>query len=184
MNQTTTRPRTADRTRLIGCPSALVPLAGTFARERAFALRVMASCGRWAFVLLAVIHGCAAHVDHPDVRAVLDRQAAAWNQGNLDGYLAAYWNSDELTFSSNGEETHGYQTLCERYKRGYPNRDAMGELFFDEIEIARKSDEHAEVSGRYHLKRPASPQSGRFYLRMQRLDGGWFIVLDKTVSER
>ncbi|HXH41663.1 MAG TPA: hypothetical protein VNN08_23770, partial [Thermoanaerobaculia bacterium] len=32
------------------------------------------------------------------IRAVLDAQAAAWNRGDIDGYMAGYANSDETMF--------------------------------------------------------------------------------------
>ena len=33
-------------------------------------------------------------------QAVLDAQVSAWNAGDLDGFMAGYWNSEELKFLS------------------------------------------------------------------------------------
>ncbi|HNG96278.1 MAG TPA: DUF4440 domain-containing protein, partial [Acidobacteriota bacterium] len=32
-----------------------------------------------------------------EVRAVLDAQVAAWNRGDLEGFMKGYWRSPELT---------------------------------------------------------------------------------------
>ena len=44
-----------------------------------------------------------------DVRAVLDAQVKAWNKGDLEGFMAGYWKSDDLSFFSGKERTRGWQ---------------------------------------------------------------------------
>jgi hypothetical protein len=34
------------------------------------------------------------------IQKVLDAQRDAWNQGDLEGFMDGYWNSDELEFHS------------------------------------------------------------------------------------
>src|SRR4051812_39868527 len=41
------------------------------------------------------------------VRAVLDEQTAAWNDGDLDGLMKDYWHDEGLTFISGGNIRHG-----------------------------------------------------------------------------
>ncbi|HVP14013.1 MAG TPA: hypothetical protein VMS88_00635, partial [Terriglobales bacterium] len=53
------------------------------------------------------------------VREVLDEQVAAWNRGDLAGYMRGYWKSDSLTFYGGGEITHGWQVTFDRYRRRY-----------------------------------------------------------------
>ena len=53
------------------------------------------------------------------VRAVLDAQVAAWNHHDLEGFMAGYWNSPELTFFSGATETKGWEPTLERYRRSY-----------------------------------------------------------------
>ena len=45
----------------------------------------------------------AAPDDEKAIRAVLDAQVAAWNKGDLDGFMAGYWNDDKLFYISGGE---------------------------------------------------------------------------------
>jgi hypothetical protein len=35
-----------------------------------------------------------------DIVAVMNTQAAAWNRGDIEGFMLGYWNSDKLVFVS------------------------------------------------------------------------------------
>ena len=62
---------------------------------------------------------------------MLDTQVEAWNRGDLEGFMAGYWHSPELTFFSNGSETRGWQETLDRYKKRYQGEGhAMGQLDF------------------------------------------------------
>ncbi len=60
-------------------------------------------------VVLCLLCRCAAAVDHPEIRVVLEQQVQAWNRGDLEGFMAHYWRSDDLVFKSPKGETHGWQ---------------------------------------------------------------------------
>ena len=42
------------------------------------------------------------------VRAVLSRQVEAWNRGDLEAFMAGYWNSPDLVFQSGATLTRGW----------------------------------------------------------------------------
>jgi len=134
-------------------------------------------------VSIILLTGCSAGVDHPEIRAVLDRQIEAWNRGDLEGFMAQYWKSDELVFCSPKSETHGWQATMARYKKVYPTREKMGSLSFDVGEIARTGVGTAELAGRFRLDYPDGCRNGRFYLHLRRIDGTWVIVRDYTVQD-
>src|SRR5688572_27618313 len=67
-----------------------------------------------------------------EIKAMLSRQAEAWNRGDIDGFMEHYWKSDELTFSSGGQTTRGWKSTKEDYQRRYPTREKMGRLTFSE----------------------------------------------------
>lgn len=140
-------------------------------------------CWLAAVLLAAGVSGCAARGDHPEIRAVFDRQAAAWNKGNLDGFMAEYWASDELVFRSPKGETRGWGPVRERYRQAYPTPAEMGRLTFEIAHIAPTGEDAAEVAGRFRQELPAGPQSGRFYLHLRRIDGQWRIVRDFTTPD-
>src|SRR6516162_2267178 len=53
------------------------------------------------------------------IRKVLEDQAAAWNKGDLEGFMAGYLKSDELTFFSGGKVTKGWQATLDNYRKRY-----------------------------------------------------------------
>src|SRR5256885_14930216 len=82
---------------------------------------------RSLLILVAVgifVHASAAqnHSAEPErgaIQKILDSQTAAWNRGDLEGYMNGYWKSPELIFQSNGTVEHGWQATLERYRRRY-----------------------------------------------------------------
>jgi uncharacterized protein (TIGR02246 family) len=118
-----------------------------------------------------------------DVRAVLDKQVAAWNQGNIELFMTTCLDAPSLTFSGRDGVTRGYRPVLERYRAKYSSRDAMGALRFSEIEVRLLGDSSALVLGRFHLTRsPAGGgnASGRFTLILQKTETGWKIIHDHT----
>ena len=114
------------------------------------------------------------------ITKVIEAQQRSWNDGDIAGYMEHYWKSDDLTFSSGGETTRGWQATKERYDRRYGDRDAMGRLTFSELEVYPLSAESALVLGRWRLDRKADAPEGNFSLVFRKLDGAWVIVHDHT----
>ncbi len=117
-----------------------------------------------------------------DVRAVLEAQTAAWNRGDIDGFMDGYERSDDITFISGDTVTRGWQTVTERYKRNYDTREKMGTLAFSELDVKPLSPFYAAVSGRFQLTRAGDTPRGRFTLLFRRTAQGWRIVHDHTSS--
>ena len=118
----------------------------------------------------------------PDVRAVLDAQVAAWNRGDVEGYMQGYWNSPELRFASGGNVTRGWQPTLERYKSRYADRAAMGTLSFSDVDVRAAGDDAAVVFGAWRLARAGDSPRGLFTLLMRRTEAGWRVVHDHTSS--
>src|SRR4051812_23389832 len=86
-----------------------------------------------------------------DVRAVLDAQEAAWNRGDLDGFMVGYWKSDQLTFYSGDAVTRGWQATYDRYRKRYQaDGKEMGRLQFRDVTVEPLGDA-ALARGRWHL---------------------------------
>lgn len=115
-----------------------------------------------------------------EVRAVLDAQVEAWNRGDIEGFMRGYWQSPETVFVSGDTVTRGWQTVLDRYKKGYDSREKMGVLTFSELEIKPLGKDSAMVLGRWQLQRTQDSPHGRFTLLFRRLREGWRIVLDHT----
>jgi len=114
------------------------------------------------------------------IRAVLDEQVMAWNRGDLDGFMAGYWKSDRTVFAGSSGVFRGWQNLLDRYRRGYPDRQAMGRLEFSELEITVLAPDAAVVLGRWQLERAADRPGGLFTLVARKLPEGWRIIHDHT----
>ncbi|MFQ5412355.1 MAG: YybH family protein [Phycisphaerae bacterium] len=153
------------------------------------------------FTMIAIsgpwLAGCTSVPGGQAIREVLDRQVAAWNAGDIEGFMSHYWHSEELTFVSVHQEqdpatginrpvttmTRGWQATLDRYRQRYPTSEAMGTLSFSELAVSRTSGDAARVKGRYRLDRKHDIPTGRFTLDMRRIEGAWRIVRDWTVSD-
>ena len=137
-------------------------------------------------VFMAVIFLCgvaiasAAPDPSAEIRAVLDQQVAAWNRGDIDGYMDGYLRSDKIEFVSAGKITRGWQTVRDRYHRKYDTREKMGTLAFSEIKISSLTANIAAVQGRWSLRRKGDQPHGSFVLIFKRTSAGWRIVHDET----
>ncbi|MCA1556970.1 MAG: nuclear transport factor 2 family protein [Acidobacteria bacterium] len=117
-----------------------------------------------------------------EVRAVLDAQVEAWNRGDIEGFMSGYAQSPDTIFVSGDSVTRGWQTVLDRYKRGYDTREKMGTLTFSELEIKPLAKDMAVVVGRWALKRAGDEPKGRFTLILRRTRAGWRIIHDHTSS--
>ncbi|MBZ5705800.1 MAG: nuclear transport factor 2 family protein [Acidobacteriia bacterium] len=116
------------------------------------------------------------------VRQVLQRQQEAWNRHDLEGFMAGYWNSPELTFFSRAKETAGWQSTIERYRKTYQSEGReMGKLEFSDLRIEALGRDAAFVRGAWHLTMPdGKTPHGLFTLVFRRFSDGWKIVHDHT----
>jgi uncharacterized protein (TIGR02246 family) len=117
-----------------------------------------------------------------EVRAVLAEQLAAWNHGDLEGFMAGYWHSDSLSFFSGGDISHGWQTTHDRYQRRYRAEGReMGTLTFDILDVQVLAKDVAIVKGGWALAMKDGAPSGLFTLVLRKRQGeGWRIVHDHT----
>jgi uncharacterized protein (TIGR02246 family) len=129
------------------------------------------------------------HAEATAIRTVLEEQVAAWNRGDITGFMASYEDSPQTTFVGTASVNKGFQPILERYKKGYANKEQMGTLTFKELDIrmlptAGGVTEYAVVTGRFHLERTsrgtASKDDGIFSLVWHKGPGGWKILLDHT----
>jgi beta-aspartyl-peptidase (threonine type) len=115
-----------------------------------------------------------------EVESVLRAQEEAWNRGDVDAFVEHYWKSDELTFSSEGKTTRGWNATLARYRERYGTPEKMGRLTLSGLEITPLGDSAALVLGGWKLDRESEPVSGNFSLVLRKFDGRWVIVHDHT----
>jgi len=116
------------------------------------------------------------------VTTVLEKQAEAWNKVDIESYMAGYYRSENLTFSSGGNVTRGWEPVLERYKTRY-TPEMMGKLTFSNIEVTPLGPDAAYVLGAWSLEREPDNPGGIFTLVFRKFPDGWKIVHDHTSSK-
>jgi L-asparaginase / beta-aspartyl-peptidase len=134
-----------------------------------------------ACLVLGATSGYAQEGVAEKLKSIVQLQENAWNRGDIDGFMAGYWKSDKLTFSSGGETRRGWETTRNRYKMNYPDKATMGKLTFSQLEVEVLSDELALMLGDWKIE-ANKPSEGNFSLLWRRIEGTWVIVHDHSSS--
>jgi ketosteroid isomerase-like protein len=137
-------------------------------------LLITALCFVLSFKLYAQINDDAA------IRAVMNEQVKAWNNGDIDTFMQTYWKSDSLLFVGSKGPSYGWQTTLNNYKRSYPDTVAMGKLDFNILEVKLLSSDYGFVLGKWHLTRTIGDIGGHFTLLFRKINGQWYIIADHT----
>lgn len=122
--------------------------------------------------------------DHPgqpqaEVRAVLRSMQDAWNRGDLDQFLSAYWDSPELTFFSNGRRLVARATLASTLRQRYTQ--GMGRITFGEPHFGLAGSDFAVIWGDWRLElENGVTRQGVGTAVFRYIDGRWRIVHDHT----
>ena len=114
------------------------------------------------------------------VNQIMQAQEDAWNRGDLEAFMQGYWRSDSLQFIGTRGINRGWQQTLDGYKKGYPNREAMGTLRFEILQYKSIASDAMLVTGKFFLTRSMGDLSGIFTLLFQVKDGKWVIVYDHT----
>lgn len=117
------------------------------------------------------------------IESVLRAQEAAWNRGDLASFMElGYWQSDDLSFFSGGEDSRGFDAMLARYRKNYegPGKE-LGKLTFSKLEVASLSPDVAMARGRWDLDYAEKKDvGGLFTLVLRARPEGWRIVHDHT----
>lgn len=118
--------------------------------------------------------------DKLEITTLLQKQIDAWNDGNLEKFMETYWKSEKLVFVGSRGPTHGWQATLDNYKKGYPDKKAMGRLEFKILDISKIDKKTVFVVGRFELTREIGDSAGHFTLVIQKFGKDWFIISDHS----
>ncbi len=107
----------------------------------------------------------------------------AWNEGNLEEFMKGYLRSDEIAFVGAAGPTYGYDATLEKYRKGYPDLDAMGKLEFNVLKLYRIDTRTAVMIGKFYLTRTIGDLQGYYTLIWQNIDGKWLIISDHSSGQ-
>ena len=142
----------------------------------------------WCLVLLMAtefVHAQGDALDVPgmpqEISTIMQHQQASWNQGDLVGFMNGYWRSDSLMFIGKNGMTQGHDATLARYEAGYPDRQAMGLLSFDNHSWIGLSTRSGWLVGSWRLdKSDGEVVQGMYSLLWMKKDGVWVIVADHS----
>ncbi|OZB11336.1 MAG: DUF4440 domain-containing protein [Hyphomonas sp. 34-62-18] len=133
--------------------------------------------------------------DEAAILALLEAQDVAWNEGDIEGFMAGYLRSPDLRFASGGNITRGWdETLARykarygtgaemgRYKARYGTGAEMGTLTTSDHEIEILSADAAIAHGKWQLDWQGKQPWGLYTLVLRKTDGAWRIVSDTTTA--
>jgi uncharacterized protein (TIGR02246 family) len=112
------------------------------------------------------------------IRSVFEAGCAAWNRGDLEGYLASYWDSDRTLWISNGSLKRGSKAIAEAYRARFSTPSQMGKLTLLELDIDVLTPEDAFAFGRWMLAIDNESSTGFFTVQLRKIEGAWLFVSD------
>lgn len=131
-------------------------------------------------VISVIVYGILnAQTSEITIIQIMEKQATAWNEGNIDGFMKYYWNDPQLTFVSKRGVSKGWQKVYDNYKISYPDKSAMGILTFGDLVIEAIGNKTIMVTGSWHLQKDEEA-GGWFTLIFKKIKKDWFIVYDHT----
>ena len=141
-------------------------------------------------VLTAIAIACSAPkipIGDPqqEIGAMLQRSAADWNRGDLDGFMSDYAKDSLTSYRAGAHMQYGWQPLYDRYQQNYfapgKSRDSLS---FDEVRVRALTTDLAYATARFKLSRGDSVvASGPFTLVLQRQGDRWKILHDHTSAD-
>lgn len=134
-----------------------------------------------SLILLLLLSACStpfAPSDDAAIRAAMTEQASAWDRGDMEGYMRSY--SDTVCFLSPRGRTCGRAEVTANYVKGYPDKEAMGDLEFGIEELLPVDADHVWLTGSWTLRRSADTLGGGFSLLWAREKDAWRIVRDHS----
>ncbi len=116
------------------------------------------------------------------INQLLSMQVKAWNNGDIEGFMTGYWQSDSLKFIGKNGLTYGWDKTLLNYKKSYKTVEEMGILAFDVLSVDVLDRSNAFVVGRWQLTRASElgDLKGYFTLLVKKIDKKWVIVADHS----
>ena len=140
------------------------------------------------FILSAILSACTqkqlTDTEKNEIMQVFLKTEEAWNEGDLDNFMEGYWKSDRLVFVGSSGPTYGWESTLENYKKGYPDRETMGRLKFETLDLYKIDKNSVIMIGKFHLTRTIGDLSGHYTLVWQKIENSWVIISDHSSSER
>ena len=111
---------------------------------------------------------------------ILDKQEKDWNRGDIDEFMKGYLKSDKLVFSGSSGPIYGWKATLDRYKKTYSDKEKMGKLKFEILNVIALSPKVIQLQGKFNLTRSIGDAFGYFTLNWIKVKNRWYIISDHT----
>ena len=97
-----------------------------------------------------------------EVRSVLSNQIKCWSRGDIDGFMDGYIRDSSVRFITAKKVKSSWQEILSSYRKGYPTKEAMGNLDFllDEVRWLDSAAGLSQVIGRWQVLQTADKANG------------------------
>lgn len=116
------------------------------------------------------------------IRTAFDGWGAAWNNGDLEGYLEGYWDSEQTRYVSNAQVVRGKAAIVAGYRSRFPRSEALGTLALQHIEVEAIGEQDALIFGVMAHTLDETTREVAFTVHVRQIDGTWRIVSDHSAA--
>ena len=111
---------------------------------------------------------------------ILNKQEKDWNRGDIDEFMKGYLKSEKLVFSGSSGPVYGWKATLDRYKKTYSDKEKMGKLKFEILNVIALSPKVIQLQGKFNLTRSIGDAFGYFTLNWIKVKNRWYIISDHT----
>jgi len=115
-----------------------------------------------------------------EIKDVFSIWTQAWNDGDLEGYLKAYAESEQTRYCSGSKVVRGKAAIANLYRQ----RGASGQLTVVEFEAQAVGALDGIVFGQFELVTDddGATYTGAFTVHVQKINGAWRIMSDHSAA--
>ena len=139
-----------------------------------------------SLALAVATTGCRVEVGEDEdidvaIETMLDRSAAAWNAGDLDGFMESFAAGSTTSFMTGDGPIYGREVIRQAYASSFETGARRDSLRFEDLEVRMLPPLVGIVTLRYVLEREeTTTASGWVTLVVRRTSDGWRIVHDHS----
>ena len=111
---------------------------------------------------------------------ILNKQEKDWNRGDIDEFMKGYLKSEKLVFSGSSGPIYGWKATLDRYKKTYSDKEKMGKLKFEILNVIALGPKVIQLQGKFNLTRSIGDAFGYFTLNWIKVKNRWYIISDHT----
>ena len=115
------------------------------------------------------------------IKSLLKNRVDAWNDRNLDRYMADYRKFDSLSVNIDGETKKDWQPVYDRFASQFGPE--MGTLRISNIKIDMVGDDASIVAADWNLQQSEKVTNGRMNLVLNKVDAGWKIITENLTEK-